>query len=205
MNEASSRCGANVVEEWVNVDYSLGARLAKIPGFRHVNRRLRLFDLDWDPRIFLHDLRKPFPWSDGTADSIYCSHTLEHFSRTEGETLLGECFRILRGGGVIRIVVPDLLWIVREYLDGHLPAERFVEKLGVLYGEGLSGIKRRLAPFISFPHKCMYDLKSLLSALDEAGFQAEEKAPFASRIPEIEQIEQEGRTDKAVIVEGVKP
>lgn len=109
------------------------------------------------------------------------------------------------GGGVIRIVVPDFLWIVREYLDGHITAEHFLEKLGVLYGEELNGVKKTFAPFVSFPHKCMYNLRSLRSALDDAGFQAEEKAPFESRIPDIEQIEQKGRTEKAVIVEGVKP
>jgi len=73
-------CGAQVVDGWINVDYGLGARMANIPWFKLINRRLHLFDMDWDPRIFIHDLRRPFPWNNESVDVIYSSHTLEHFS-----------------------------------------------------------------------------------------------------------------------------
>jgi hypothetical protein len=91
-----------------------------------------------------------------------------------------------------------------EYSNGRLPADHFLEKLGVLYGEESTGIKKRLAPFISYPHKCMYDAKSLLAALRYIGFQPHEKAPFDSVIKDIQEIEQKGRTQKAVIVEALK-
>ena len=53
-------CGSPVPEGWTNVDYALGARLVKVPLFRYVNRKLKTFHLDWNKRIFIHDLRKTF-------------------------------------------------------------------------------------------------------------------------------------------------
>ena len=69
-------CGFQVVDSWVNVDYFLGARLAKVPHFRSINRRMRFFNHDWDGRIFNHDLTKHFPWHDSSTDMIYTSHSL---------------------------------------------------------------------------------------------------------------------------------
>ena len=47
---------------------------------------------------------------------VYHSHLLEHFSKCDARKLLKECFRVLKTGGVIRIAVPDLEKIAREYL-----------------------------------------------------------------------------------------
>jgi hypothetical protein len=68
-------CGSQILKDWVNVDYAPGAKLAKIPFFRKLNRKLRIFNMDWDEHIFVHDLTKEFPWKDGTVDEIYSSRT----------------------------------------------------------------------------------------------------------------------------------
>ena len=197
-------CGSQVVDGWVNVDYALGARLAKLPLFRVVNSKLRLFRLNWDPRIYIHDLTKPFPWPDGSAEAIYSSHTLEHLTKDEGYRFLSECHRVLREHGIIRIVVPDLRHIVRKYLDGHIVADDFVESLGVLYARSGGRVRRTLATFLQFPHKCMYDNERLLKILDETGFVASRRASFDSDIPNIHLVELESRTRNAVVVEGRK-
>jgi len=137
-------CGTHVVPGWINVDYAAGARLLRLPGFRRLNRRLGLFKGDWPSGIVLHDLRRPLPWDSGSVDIIYSSHTLEHLSRDEGIRLLAECYRVLRPGGIIRIVVPDLAHIVRRYASGQLPADRFVEELGVLYLQESGWVRRSL-------------------------------------------------------------
>jgi hypothetical protein len=51
-------CGTNVVEGWINIDYSLGAHLAKIPLSKFFLRKTGLLRNEWDSRIMLHDLRK---------------------------------------------------------------------------------------------------------------------------------------------------
>ncbi len=198
-------CGAQVVEGWVNVDYALGAKIAKVPAFRVVNSRLHLFNLNWDDRIFLHDLTTRFPWQDSTVEAAYSSHTLEHMSRDDGRRFVSECFRVLRPGAVLRIVIPDLRAVVDRYLTGELVAEHFVEELGVLYESSGSSIKTRLAPLMQYPHKCMYDVQALERLLGSVGFDARACAPFDSRIQNIKDIEIAGRTEQAVIVEGIKP
>jgi predicted SAM-dependent methyltransferase len=197
-------CGSQVVDGWVNVDYALGARLARIPFFRAINRKARLFDLDWNDRIFIHDLAQRFPWHDDSIDLIYSSHTLEHFTREDGRAFLKECCRVLRKGAIIRIVVPDLSHVVSEYSLGRIRADEFVEKLDVLYRRSRSPIRTKLGPFLQSPHKCMYDEGNLLTVLRELGFMAEGKKPFDSNIADILQLELASRTEHAVIVEGRK-
>jgi len=198
-------CGPQVVEGWINVDYALGARLATTPVLGATVRALGLFNMRWDPRIHIHDLTKPLPWADGTADVCYTSHTVEHMSRDEGRHLVSEAYRVLRPGGVLRVVVPDLHDVVDRYAGGRLPAENFVEELGVLYGSGKRGLRRLLAPAVEFPHKCMYDTDAMCRLLTISGFVAERRAAFDSAIDDIRSVEIEDRTICAVIVEGVKP
>lgn len=197
-------CGTHVVPGWINVDYAAGARLLRLPGFRRLNRRLGLFKGDWPSGIVLHDLRRPLPWDSGSVDIIYSSHTLEHLSRDEGIRLLAECYRVLRPGGIIRIVVPDLAHIVRRYASGQLPADRFVEELGVLYLQESGWVRRSLLPFVQFPHRCMYDVESLSRVVANHGFKADSMDAFQSAIAGIRDIEIEDRTKNAVIVEGMK-
>lgn len=197
-------CGGRTPEGWVNVDWALGARFAKVPFFRVANRKLGIFRLHWDEDVVLHDLNKAFPWADDSVDAIYSSHLLEHFAREDGLRLLGECHRVLKPGGIIRLVVPDLRHHVAEYRDGRVPADEFVEKLGVLYAGSGPAWKRRLSPLVQFPHKCMYDQPRLVAIMRARGFEATSRNPFDSTINDIEAIESEGRTRHAVIVEGHK-
>ena len=197
-------CASQVPDGWVNVDYALGARFMKIPFFRAFNRKVKLFNLDWNEKIHLHDLTKKFPWEDSSVDIIYSSHTLEHFSKEDGRKFLAECHRVLRKHCIIRIVVPDLHHNVTEYIERLIKADEFVEKLGVLYVSSDNPIKKQLAPFCQFPHKCMYDNTRLLEILDELGFEASTRAAFKSDIADIQLIELEKRTENSVIVEGQK-
>jgi 2-polyprenyl-3-methyl-5-hydroxy-6-metoxy-1,4-benzoquinol methylase len=50
-------------------------------------------------------------------DAIYCSHVLEHLKRNQTKQFLINCYNSLKPGGVLRLVVPDLEGICREYLQ----------------------------------------------------------------------------------------
>jgi ubiquinone/menaquinone biosynthesis C-methylase UbiE len=120
------------------VDGSWNARLAKHPILRKTLLSLHLMSADkaeipWSRDIFVHDVRKALPFSDGCADAVYASHVLEHLYLEEGQQLICESFRVLTSGGIIHIVVPDLHNVVREYLG-----ER-------LFGE-LSAVEKALSP-----------------------------------------------------------
>ncbi|MBN1600232.1 MAG: methyltransferase domain-containing protein [Chitinispirillaceae bacterium] len=197
-------CGSHIPDGWTNVDYALGARLAKKPFFRTINKKIKFFKLDWNEKIYLHDLTRKLPWADSSIDTVYSSHTLEHFNKEDGRRLLSECQRVLRQGGILRIVVPDLMYEVTEYIEGRTLADDFIERLGVLNGTTNRTLKSKLTTFFQFPHKCMYDNSRLIEIFNEIGFDAYKKNAFDSDIEDIHVIELEGRTQNAVIVEGRK-
>lgn len=68
------------------------------------------------PDVLAVDLRRPLPFPDDAFDAVYSSHVLEHLTPFEARGFLHEIRRVLRPGGVVRIVVPDLEGIVRGYL-----------------------------------------------------------------------------------------
>jgi predicted SAM-dependent methyltransferase len=67
--------------------------------------------------IISHNLLNGIPFPDNSFDLIYHSHVLEHFSKQDGFFLMQECFRVLKKGGIIRVAVPDLEQIARNYLS----------------------------------------------------------------------------------------
>jgi predicted SAM-dependent methyltransferase len=66
--------------------------------------------------VIAHNLNHGIPFPDQSFDVVYHSHVLEHFSKTEAEPFIKECYRVLRPQGILRVVVPDLEEIARMYL-----------------------------------------------------------------------------------------
>jgi len=64
-----------------------------------------------------HDVRRGLPLHDRSFDVVYHSHIIEHMTPRDALTLLRECARVLRPGGIIRIATPDLEALARVYLD----------------------------------------------------------------------------------------
>ena len=62
------------------------------------------------------NLLRRLPLDDCSAELVYSSHFLEHIPFDCVSDFLGECRRILRPGGVLRLVVPDLENLCRTYL-----------------------------------------------------------------------------------------
>ena len=67
--------------------------------------------------VVAHDLNDPLPWGDGLFDAVYSSHVLEHLGPMAGRKLVEDMQRVLKPGGMCRIVVPDLEGICRLYLQ----------------------------------------------------------------------------------------
>lgn len=198
-------CGFHTPSGWLNVDYAIGAWLAKTPGFATINKKFKIINLNWSNDIFLCDLTKKLPWDDDSVDIIYSSHSLEHLSKIEGRYLLRECHRLLKPNGIIRIIVPDLKVIINRYTQGKIAADEVLDQLYVTYNSPTDGVlKRIIAPFIQFPHKCMYDTPTLLRIMSEIGFEVASKQAFESEIKDIQVIEQSDRTAESILVEGKK-
>jgi len=87
-------CGTRCHAAWVNLDL-------------HPQR----------PGVRRHDVSTPLPFAADAFDAVYHSHVLEHLRPADVPPFLGECHRVLRPGGVLRLAVPDLEQIARLYLD----------------------------------------------------------------------------------------
>lgn len=182
-------CGTVVADGWVNVDYAVGARLRNIPVLGGMVGKLGILNTDWNPEIVVHDLRKPLPWASESADAIYTSHTLEHLDGAQGGRLIAECHRVLKPGGVLRIVVPDLRGYVAEYEHGQLPATELLRELHVLGARDLGFKKEVFSLLTGSSHRCMYDGPTLSKLLRDAGFEVRVCKPRESDIPDMESFE----------------
>ncbi len=87
-------CGQRFLGNWINLDFVAN-----------------------EPCVQEHDLRKPLPFESNHFSVVYHSHVLEHLDRGDACRLLQECHRVMRPGGVLRVVVPDLEHKARLYLE----------------------------------------------------------------------------------------
>ena len=66
--------------------------------------------------VIAADLRRPLPFPDASFTAVYAAHVLEHLAPGAACGLMKECRRVLRPDGIVRIVVPDLERVTRDYL-----------------------------------------------------------------------------------------
>jgi predicted SAM-dependent methyltransferase len=86
-------------------------------GSRHHSAWINL-DFEGDGvAVLAWDLRKGVPLQDSCCDAVYSSHAIEHFNRVAARSFLAECHRVLKPGGILRLVAPDLEDITRTYLQ----------------------------------------------------------------------------------------
>lgn len=72
-------------------------------------------DIVRSPQVDLQaNLSRPFPFRDDSVDLIHSEDLIEHLELQAGRHLLAECFRVLRPGGVMRLLTPDLRLLVRR-------------------------------------------------------------------------------------------
>lgn len=86
-------CGSHFHKDWTNVDF-----------------------VSTGEGVLAHNLLQGIPFADESFEVVYHSHVLEHFLRKDGINFLRECNRVLKPGGTVRIAIPDLEKITRNYL-----------------------------------------------------------------------------------------
>jgi len=137
-------CGPRANPNWINIDFSWYARLRRYPGLVVLLRSLGLFSperyayfLGFPDNVIVWDLRKGIPFNDDSFNAVYSSHLLEHLDRAVVGPFLIECRRVLKPGGVLRIVVPDLEIIIITYVDALQALERGDLSMQTLHQQAL--------------------------------------------------------------------
>lgn len=151
MKKVNLGSGTTCLEDWINIESSFNAKLAKYPRLRYLLFKIgilpkKYYEIPWSEhihKIMIHDVRKKLPFNDDSIDFIYSSHLIEHLRKDECEKMLGECFRILKKGGLIRLTTPDLELTARNYIkeiddiqndngkSNYLPSENFLDILDI--------------------------------------------------------------------------
>ena len=115
-------CGPRTHWEWNNMDFSPYAHMAhhrRVARFLHIFGILSSFRyenvLKVDLDIIHWDIRKGIPFKDNAIDAAYHSHFITHLDRDAAAYVTRECYRVLKPGGTVRVVVPDLSQIIHLY------------------------------------------------------------------------------------------
>lgn len=173
----------------------------RIPGY---------FGIDFVRGVDLYlDLSKnDLPFEDNSLDAVVCMSAINYFTRTRGQELIEEIYRVLRPGGVARFGVQDMEGIASRYVDKD--TEFFFQKLpdgrdrfegptlgdkfaAWFYGYAIKGI----------PCRYFYDYYSLAFLFSSAGFTLIERKGFQeSRLEHIRMID--NRPDQMFFLEAVK-
>jgi len=172
-------CGPNgQLDGYDNLDNSPSALVEKIPLVKKLLYKIgtineQQYKANWKGVIYC-DASKALPYKSESVDKIYTSHFLEHIPHEHGMRILKGCYRVLKKSGTMRIVVPDLLFHAESYVNNTrkllmgngLPTDSKSHDcfLKSMYGAYLDN-KR-----FGAEHCYMYDLPSLASALQQAGF-----------------------------------
>jgi len=77
------------------------------------------------PDILCDVGKERLPFKDGEVEMIVLHHVLEHFGCGEGESMLKECWRVLRSGGSMLVFVPDMKALAGRWLGGELDDQLF--------------------------------------------------------------------------------
>lgn len=118
---------------------------------------------DWvrvDPYVQEADIRKPawnLPFTDDSVDEIHSSHTLEHLYKRQVSPTLKEWYRVLKPGGKLTLLVPDLVWCCNWWLSHQTTGW----DLDIIYG----GQSRR-----GEAHHTGFNFEIMKEYLHQAGF-----------------------------------
>jgi predicted SAM-dependent methyltransferase len=153
------------------------------------------------------DIRHRLPIADESVSRILAEHVLEHIDfRSDVPAVLRDWYRILRSGGVLRIIVPD----ARRFLQAYVADDpRHWRELG-WDRDNLPGDIYTSMHIINHifhqggEHLFAYDTETLAWALRQAGFHIIEQMAFrVSRDPKLA-IDQANHEPYSLYVEAVK-
>lgn len=203
-------CGLSCPNEWLNYDSSPTLRLQKILLFGNI---FKFFSkIKFPNNILVGDIVEGLPLKDNSVIGLYCSHILEHLSYNELIRALRNSYKILKNGGVFRIVLPDMEFYCRNYLksidqnSNQYACVDFMEAT-------LLGKKERDKSFISFlksfygnsNHLWMWDYYSFSRILLETGFRNIKKCDFNdSKNKMFLKVEDQDRYTNCLSIEAIK-
>lgn len=176
-------CGGNRLNGWLNTDI-----------------------ISKNPKVFLMDVVKKFPFENNTFNFIFSEHTLEHLSFEDSCNMLTECYRVLKPNGVIRIGVPHIDFLVKLYQNPEKPLHKKFIKSHLEYAYkdivDFYGNEQIISPEVfvvnsyyrNFGHQVIHNYGTLKQLLEKSNFSnVQQKEVGVSAYVEISQIRRRGK------------
>jgi hypothetical protein len=142
---------------------------------------------------------------------------LEHLARPQAEAFLRQAHRILVPRGILRLALPDLERLAREYLRriervrgqplDEIPSDEFLLGAGLGCPWSLRREPLRVLQWVRGreAHLWMWDGPSLATLCRRVGFaEVRERGFRDSSIPEIERLDLERRREDSFFLEAVR-
>ena len=141
-------CGANVLPGWVNTD------------------------MEPSPLVDYLDATKRFPFTDNSFAAAFCEHLIEHMEKAQAQFLLQEVFRVLRPGGLFRVVTPSLENFARVALE---PDSPMAQKYLAFFRRYVSNPQADISDainmiFYGHGHRHIYRVNELAAMFQQAGY-----------------------------------
>ena len=171
-------CGVSPFEGWINID--------GIPN-HHAD-------------LFL-DIRRPLPFRTQSARFIFTEHVIEHLRYDEAGYFLSECYRIMKLGGAIRIITPDLKKFVRAYIEND---KQFFPIVSPTLSDPVGALNLMFRQ--GGTHHYIYDFDELNRILLQSGFKKVFQSSFQNSVwPELNRDSgDKQRITESLYVEAVK-
>ena len=129
------------------------------------------------------DITKKLDIPDNSVDVIFMEHVIEHVSFMDGVNFVREARRVLKPGGVLRLVFPALERVLGSRFDSGFGAEYFAalrpsmaaeeESFRSLGFDGLAQFPREFflnAIFTGYGHKFIWSAAMMAKVMSAAGF-----------------------------------
>lgn len=187
---------------------NLGCGLTLLPNYVNV-------DFHFEPGIdFGSDLRFPLRMPDNCFDGIFCEHTMEHLNYETNKMIFRECLRVLKPGGTLRILVPNVGLFAKKYAERDMAWFDEHERIMLTDSASAERAKRSFpTPMtaISFVtqeylHVACWDFETMEYYLKDAGFSTvTETAHKVGKDPVLlVDMEDDGRKLVSLYVEATK-
>jgi ubiquinone/menaquinone biosynthesis C-methylase UbiE len=98
-------CEFKIGRSWKNYDISITAQIEKIPLIRKI---IKINPISYPKEVIYGNITKRPFFKNNEADNIYCSHALEHMTREGMQAALRKIYFMIKPGGCVRIVIPEL-------------------------------------------------------------------------------------------------
>lgn len=148
---------------------SIGAGTRQLEGF---------LCIDIDPALkpdLVADITRPLPFPDASVECLFCEEVLSQIDPASCVGFLKECVRVLKPGGVVRVLTPDLERFARAYLerpewlvaiwDKHVAIPLYAGTAAEVFNLGMRGV----GPFV-------YDRSTLARLAEQGGMRLHESS-----------------------------